>query len=473
MTVRDAVAAASGVLPEAFLERVDIIRRKADEGTELLSVSLSGALSGDSGQNIVLADQDEIGVYTTSQVLWRDSSVRIEGAVQRPGTYVRSGNMRVSDLIFASGGLVPESGKTAELARTGPSGSTTVITIELAEGKLAPEQDGLLQDRDVLTVTAVNPSLRTPEVVYVTGEVAKPGPYALRSRNERLSELIERAGGLTESANIDGLLFVRPTSSFENDQARESVNSTLKATEAFSSKQMLVQLAQMGMQLPDKLLGKLDPQTVERTVDLKEIESQQTVKPADKTVEKPYRPLLDEVKAASTKVVPPSAMGDPLKAADPTDTEEMLDIRRKVEELGESSRISIDLKRALAQNDSADNIRLRNGDRMFIPRVNGVVQVVGAVLHPHSFVVEPNKSTKYYIERSGGFSQNASRSNVIVIRPNGDAISARSVRFIQPDDTIVVPTTGLVDIAKKWEQVGSVTKVVSEILSSIFVLTRF
>ncbi len=480
MTVRDAVAAAGGVLPEAFLERADVIRRKADDSTELLAVNLRDALSGDPAQNPVLADQDEIGVYTNSQVVWRDSSVRVEGSVQRPGNYMRSDNMRVSDLIFASGGLVPESGNAAELARTDPSGSTEIVTIELAEGKPAPEQDMLLRDRDVLTIPAVNPSLRAPEVVFVTGEVARPGPYTLRSRNEKLSQLIERAGGLTESANINGLLFVRPTTSFENDQARESVTSTLKTTEAFANKQMLVQLAQMGLQIPERLLGQLQPadgtQRTEKTIDIREIEDrakEESSKSQDKTVEKPYRSLLDDPKATATEPVPPSAMGDPVKAANAKNTEEVLDIRRKVEDLGESSRISIDLKRALAETKSADNINLRNGDRLFIPRINGVVQVVGAVLHPHAFVVEPGKNANYYVERSGGFAQNASRSNVIVIRPNGDAIPSRGVRIIQADDTIVVPTTGLVDIAKKWEQVGSVTKVISDILSSVFVLTRF
>jgi hypothetical protein len=138
-----------------------------------------------------------------------------------------------------------------------------------------------------------------------------------------------------------------------------------------------------------------------------------------------------------------------------------------------SSRISVDLNRAFRDAGSPDNIPLRQGDHVFIPKITNVVKVIGAVLHPHDFAAGPGESVDYYIRRSGGFAQDASKGNVVVVRSNGDALPKDQVRSVEPGDTIVVPTTGLIDIAKKWERIGSVTKVLSDILSSVFILTRF
>jgi protein involved in polysaccharide export with SLBB domain len=137
------------------------------------------------------------------------------------------------------------------------------------------------------------------------------------------------------------------------------------------------------------------------------------------------------------------------------------------------ARISVNLDSALNDPVSPDNLTLRDGDRIRVPKVTNVVTVIGAVLHPHSFAAGGGKNAEYYIQRSGGFSPEASKGDVVVVRTNGDAMPMRSVKSVMPGDIIVVPTTGLIDITKKWEKVGNVTKVVSDILSSVFVLTRF
>jgi hypothetical protein len=149
--------------------------------------------------------------------------------------------------------------------------------------------------------------------------------------------------------------------------------------------------------------------------------------------------------------------------------------RQELALLANSARVSVDLTMALEEPRSADNIPLRQGDHIFIPRMTNVVQVYGAVLHPHSFAAgeEKNRSVDYYIDRSGGYAQDAAKANVVVVRSNGDALPKNQVKSVAPGDMIVVPTTGLIDVAKKWERMGSVTKVISDVLSSAFVLTRF
>ena len=136
------------------------------------------------------------------------------------------------------------------------------------------------------------------------------------------------------------------------------------------------------------------------------------------------------------------------------------------------ARISVNLGQALKDNNSSDNMSLRDGDRIYVPKVTNVVTVIGAVLHPHSFAAGTGKNINYYIDRSGGFSQEASRKDVVVVRTNGDAVSMKVAKSIMPGDIIVVPTVGLIDITGKLEKVGNVTKILSEVLSAVFVLTK-
>src|SRR5690606_9017154 len=75
--------------------------------------------------------------------------------------------------------------------------------------------------------------------------------------------------------------------------------------------------------------------------------------------------------------------------------------RQAVADLITSARVSVSLERAFEDSDSADNIPLRHGDHIFVPRVSDVVTVIGAVLHPHSFAAKSGESVNHYIQRSG------------------------------------------------------------------------
>ncbi len=167
-----------------------------------------------------------------------------------------------------------------------------------------------------------------------------------------------------------------------------------------------------------------------------------------------------------------SAMGLPVTRAQnqtPLDYEG----RHDLASVEKSTRVSISLARAMSEPDSPDNLPLRNGDRVFVPRTTHVVTVIGAVLQPHSFAAAPGKSADYYIQRSGGYAEDASKQHVVVVRSNGDALPSKSVKSVDPGDTIIVPTAGLVDATNKVEKVGETTKILSDVLSSVYILTRF
>lgn len=515
MSVRDVIAAAGGVMPDAYLTRADLTRHVSDGDTELVRVNLQSALNGDPGSNIRLQDRDVLTLYNLRDVKWSDKTVRVEGAVQRPGVYKRSDNMRVSDLVFASGGLLPEAGKNAEVAHSSGSSETSIVTIDLEKLVPCSEQDIVLRDRDIVTVPSVNPSLRAPEIVYLTGEVAKPGPYTLNSQNERLTDLIARAGGLTPYADTRGMLFLRQKESFENSQQGTDADIILKKCRAFADKQFLTQLGTLGIALPEQFIKTLQQSEEGLAKPAEVVEEEKLTKDiytsgssSDSDEENGGKKGLVVPGNGKTSGVKPTVKGrstvndgtkGPNERAGTTvpkdiDAPEKLQMsamgprmtpsaeevlmsgfhgRQELAELAKSTRVSVDLNRAFQDSNSPDNIPMRQGDRVFVPRITNVVTVIGAVLHPHAFAAGSGKNADFYIERSGGFAQDAAKGNVVVVRSNGDALPRERVRSVEPGDMIVVPTTGLIDIAKKWERLGSVTKVISDILSSAFVLTRF
>lgn len=486
MRVSDLVAAAGGVLPDAYLDRADMIRRMEDHSLSLERINLRAALSGDPIANIKLQDRDEITVCTIDDAVWQDRTVRIEGAVQRPGVYARSNNMRISDLLFACGGLLPEAAKTAEVAHCRNGGRSEIVRVNLENLVPNSEADILLQDRDVVTIASMNPSIRNPEIVYITGEVAKPGPYVLNGQDDRLSDLIARAGGLTPYADTRGMLFLRQKDKFENSQQGKDVDIILEKSRAFADKQFLTYLAKLGVGLPGQFVQAVQQSAEQlakpaavvaeekllKTSDTGEVSAKEELPDFSKPVTEEELKKMEQNTEITGGTENVSAMGPRVAEVEKPELSGFAG-RRELALLINSARVSVDLSRALKDYSSPDNIVMREGDRIFIPRITNMVQVVGAVLHPHWFAAGPGKSVAYYIERSGGYAQDAAKGNVVVVRSNGDALPMDKVKSVEPGDTIVVPTTGLIDIAKKWERVGSVTKVLSDILSSVYILTRF
>ena len=524
MRVSDAVAAAGGVLPNAYLKRAELIRHDSNGESELVNIELEDALSGDTTANVTLSDRDEIRIRNISDVVWFDHRVRIEGAVQRPGVYTWSRNMRVSDLVFEAGGLLPERAGIAEVGRVSAEGQSRVLTVDLAKLVAGGEQDIVLEDRDTLTIPAVNPALRSAEIVYITGEVANPGPYTLNGRDENLVDLLKRAGGLTKYADSGGTLFLRQKDYFENSQQEKDADLVMRKTKAFSDKEFVAHLAKMGVagadiikaieEKPETLAAPTEVVAEERLS--KDVAAEGSLEGGQSQTVSPWQqvsgvragagggsnagpggsPYAGQPTVAAPNQATPGANRDGSRNAllppsgqlsPPERTSAMgpkvgeatgqrilgFQGRQDIAQLMNSVRISVSLDRAQGDPKSPDNLTLRQGDHVFIPRVSEVVTVVGAVLHPHVLAASPGKNVAYYIQRSGGFARDAAKGCTVVVRTNGDAFPGDQAGNVEPGDMIVVPTTGLIDVTRGIDKVGSVTKVLADLLSSVFIITRF
>jgi protein involved in polysaccharide export with SLBB domain len=209
MTVRDLIQRAQGLKEDAFAGRGTIIRYRADLTPEYVSFSPVEVMQG--VNNVHLQRDDEV-VITGNAELREQFRVSISGEVRRTGSYVYVKNMSLKDLILLAGGFTDAaSPQKIEVARRIKVDSFNVSDIRIAQvldvssisdlNKLGA--DIQLQPYDVIVVRR-NPGYQAQVNVRIEGEVVYPGPYVLRNKNERISDVIKRAGGITNYAYKQG-----------------------------------------------------------------------------------------------------------------------------------------------------------------------------------------------------------------------------------------------------------------------------
>ena len=227
-TVRQLVAKAGGVLPDAFLNRAVLHREHDDKTLEVISVNLGKVLSGEA-TDIVLQKNDELYVTSISD-LRETGTMAISGMVANPGIFPFARNTTVEDLIIMAGGL-REGASLArvDIARRKRDANGLVQSDEVGELISISLKDGFvddggdkfyLQPYDEVTVHR-SPSYNVQTHVTLTGEANFPGSFTMTSRNERLSDLVKKAGGVTNYAYVKGARLFRNMSDEERRQVTD------------------------------------------------------------------------------------------------------------------------------------------------------------------------------------------------------------------------------------------------------------
>ncbi len=227
-TVRQLVAKAGGVLPDAFLNRAVLHREHDDKTLEVISVNLGKVLNGEA-TDIVLQKNDELYVTSISD-LRETGTMSISGMVANPGTFPFARNTTVEDLIIMAGGL-REGASLArvDIARRKRDANGLVQSDEVGELISISLKDGFvddggerfyLQPYDEVTVHR-SPSYNVQTHVTLTGEANFPGSFTMTNRNERLSDLVKKAGGVTNYAYVKGARLFRNMSDEERRQITE------------------------------------------------------------------------------------------------------------------------------------------------------------------------------------------------------------------------------------------------------------
>ena len=237
-TVKLLIECAGGLKDDAFMSRAILNRRKANNMIENLSINLEHLMNGEV-EDIELRKNDVLLIYSIPD-MQELQVVVISGEVAFPGTYEYVENMSIEDFILQAGGLT-EAASTAkvDVARrvknqSATSSSDTIsynYSFTINEGLAVEENPHFtLMPFDEVYVRK-SPSYYKQENVIVEGEVLYGGAYALTVKNQRLSELVNNAGGLTPQANIKGARLERQMTAEEILRLESTVEATIQMAE--------------------------------------------------------------------------------------------------------------------------------------------------------------------------------------------------------------------------------------------------
>ena len=230
-TVKQLIEKADGIMADAFLGRAVLHREREDLSKEIVQVDLKAILNG-TKPDIALKRNDVLYIPSIHD-LQDLGNLEIFGEVARPGKYIYADNMTLEDLIIQAGGLL-ESASTVKVdvsRRIKDNKSTEVSTtigemysFALKDGFVVDGEAGfVLQPYDQIYVRR-SPGYQPQANVTVEGEILYNGTYSLTSKNERLSELVKKAGGATPYAYVKGSKLMRKA----NDEELKRMKDVLK-----------------------------------------------------------------------------------------------------------------------------------------------------------------------------------------------------------------------------------------------------
>jgi protein involved in polysaccharide export with SLBB domain len=237
----DAVQLAGGLSPDAQKEDAQVFRYLPDGKFKIFSVNLGQALAGDPTDDIVLQPRDRLLIHRNPDAV-QPATVYVQGEVVRPGRYPLTANMTVGELLRVGGGLKPSADKeTADLTQYAYSDQMQLtaqresISIHAA---LASDPDPAIpvHNGDVLTVRQLPSWDDLGASISVKGEVKHPGTYGIRP-GERLSSIVERAGGFQSSAYPYGAILRR--TQVRELEARDQDQMILRVKDEQSNLQLL------------------------------------------------------------------------------------------------------------------------------------------------------------------------------------------------------------------------------------------
>lgn len=237
-TVKQLIECAGGLKDDAFMNRALLNRRNANNTMENLAINLEELMNG-TAQDITLRKNDVLlvpSIFDMQEV----QTVTIFGEVAFPGVYEFAENMTVEDFIVNAGGL-NEAASTAKVdvaRRVKDSRATSasdtisyIYSFSIGDGLIVEgNSDFTLQPFDEVYVRK-SPGYHKQENVTVEGEVLFGGTYALEKKNQRLSELVANAGGLTPQAYIKGARLERTMTDEERLRLESTIETAIQMAE--------------------------------------------------------------------------------------------------------------------------------------------------------------------------------------------------------------------------------------------------
>jgi polysaccharide export outer membrane protein len=383
-TIGDVIQTAGGIMPTALGGRLQLTRYEDNQRKVILDINLDARQQGAPKA----ADGFIEMVRNMDTIVIRPlydrvwSTVSVTGTVRNPGVIQWRPDLKLKEVID-QGGLLPIS----DLARA----EIIRLNKNFTDRQIIPIDLGGLLNGDPLQNVPLQPKdeikvytlFKNAEKVSVSGEVLRPGSYEI-ANGERLSDLLRRVGGFTKEAYPYGAVFKRA----------DVKNSQEKNLETFITKMQ-------SQVLQNAASGSATALTVE------------------------------DATAAKAEMTFNQAIVENLKS-----------MREQYE-----GRVAINITDNLDQwAGSVDDLLLKDGDSVHIPKRPQEVMVAGAVHSPSAQVFVPGLKVKDVVNQTGGYTKFAEKDQVYVLQANGAAVSGDSPSIgniedkeLKAGDTIFVP----------------------------------
>ena len=485
--VSQLIEMAGGLTPEADNATASLLHVNAQRQRVVIGVDPSVP----AGRAQPVSNGDALRVTRLKPTI--DSGIQLDGYVYRPGNYAWHQGMRLTDVIGSIDELRPNADQHYVLIRRveGPGRQISVLSADLAAALRAPESTAnvLLQPRDTLTVfdlqtgrdrvieplmqeLTLQADLQQPtQVVNIDGKVKVPGDYPLES-GMHVADLIRAGGGLDASAYGGRAELSRYTVD-KGEQRRTEIISIDLAAVSKGETAANIELRPFDKLSVKEITGWTEQDQVTVIGEVR-FPGMYTIKHGET-----LRSVMVRAGGLTEYAFPEGALFtreslreleqeqlDRLTARMQSDIAATALMAARANQTGATStynvgqsllaqlqttraigRLVIDLKASMnARPGSADDIILRNGDQLIVPKQRQDVMVLGEVQSPSSHLFQPDLSRDDYISQSGGVTSLADKSKIYVVRADGSVapherrwLFSTSDADMHPGDAVVVP----------------------------------
>jgi polysaccharide biosynthesis/export protein len=509
MKLTDVVASYKDLMPEPAEKYAEIIRlNPPDYHPSVVAFKLDDALAHPA-EAPALEPMDTVRIFSKFDFA-NAPIVSVGGAVRNPGTFQTAGQISLSDAIHLAGGVTLDALLTdAQVYRYLPDSELKVMDVDLGEALTGNPADNILLEPRDRVVVHQNAAKVDPPSVFVQGEVAKPGRFPL-SAELRVGDAIRLAGGFKRSADTGSADLTRYLVQNQKQPLGEHQEVELAAALAGHPKQDLV-------------LRDGDVLTVREIPGWNDIGASVTVRgevahPGTYGIKPGERlsSVLERAGGFLTTAYPPGVVLESVsvrdlqqKSRDKLIQEIQQDSSNFKVDTNASAQERADLQQASLQQhqqeiqalqqapvtgrivvqitsdlkhlrNSPDDVELRDGDSLFIPKRPDFVLVIGQVYNTNAITYVPGRDASWYLNQAGGPTNLANKKAIFIIRADGGVVTGRGQGWwmgnvlstrIAPGDTIVAPEKPVGGSAT-WKNLLNVAQLAQAGVVSAFVLTR-
>ena len=403
MTVKDLIEKGEGLKPDTYMERSFITRTNEDFSTTNISFDLEKQLN--SLEDPIILNKDDVLNILSINDLKDDNYIEISGEISKPGIYPYSNNLTLNDLILLAGGVRKNATLASiEVSRANKSDENQTAQIfNLSLSDLKSESNFDLEPFDNVIIRK-NPEIDIKRFARIEGEVKYPGEYAISSKKERISDLINRSGGPNEYAYYKGATLIRKTEFAEESSLIENEIKDLT-------------------RLKEKILTNLNLTESEKLL-VSRIDSDIEKLNKENSTNQDFSSFVK--KERISEIVKRNAMDGDIP-------------------LAKSESIGINLDQILKNPGLKSDLLIEDGDIIIIPKKLETVRLRGELLYPTTVRHSPSRGLKYYISSAGGFDLKAKRSSTYVVYANGDVARTKKFLFFnlypkaEPGCEVIVP----------------------------------